>query len=119
MCRQFYRVYPIANALRSQLSWTQYRTLIQIPDPDKREYYELEAVNEGWTGLQLERQINAMLYERLLMSNDKEKVLAFARNERQPESPNSLSLILTRSSDLLDSRIRKNAESVGLCFIQL
>ena len=30
--------------------------LIQIPDPDKREYYELEAVNEGWTGRQLERQ---------------------------------------------------------------
>ena len=41
-CRQFYRVYPIANALRSQLNWTQYRMLIQIDDPDKRMYYELE-----------------------------------------------------------------------------
>ena len=30
MCRQFYRLYPIANALRSQLNWTQYRLLIQI-----------------------------------------------------------------------------------------
>ena len=29
-CRQFYRLYPIANALRSQLNWTQYRMLIQI-----------------------------------------------------------------------------------------
>ena len=28
-CRQFYRIYPIANALRSQLNWTQYRMLIQ------------------------------------------------------------------------------------------
>lgn len=27
MCRQFYRLYPIANALRSQLNWTQYRML--------------------------------------------------------------------------------------------
>lgn len=35
-CRQFYRTYPIGNALRSQLNWTQYRLLIQIPDPDKR-----------------------------------------------------------------------------------
>lgn len=43
---------------------------------DKREYYELEAVNEGWNGRQLERQINSMLYEWLLKSNDKEKVLA-------------------------------------------
>ena len=86
-CRQFYRTYPIGNALRSQLNWSQYRMLIQIPDLDKREYYELEAVNEGWTGRQLERQINSMLYERLLMSNDKEKVLAVARKERTPESP--------------------------------
>lgn len=87
MCRQFYRTYPIANAVRSQLNWTQYRMLIQIDDPDKREYYELEAVNEGWTSRQLERQINSMLYERLLLSNDKEKVLAVAHNERVPESP--------------------------------
>lgn len=87
MCRQFYRLYPIANALRSQLNWTQYRMLIQIPDPDKREYYELEAVNECWTGRQLERQINSMLYERLLLSNDKESVLAVARKERVPETP--------------------------------
>lgn len=86
-CRQFYKAYPKRNALRSQLNWSQYRMLIQIPDLDKREYYELEAVNEGWTGRQLERQINSMLYERLLMSNDKEKVLAVARKERTPESP--------------------------------
>ena len=33
-CRQFYRLYPIVNALRSQLNWTQYRMLIQIDDPD-------------------------------------------------------------------------------------
>ena len=90
MCRQFYRIYPIANAVRSQLNWTQYRMLIQIPDPDKREYYELEAVNNGWTGRELERQINSMLYERLLLSNDKEAVLAVARNERIPESPKEI-----------------------------
>lgn len=37
-CRQFYREYPIVNTLRSQLNWSQYRMLIQIPDHDKREY---------------------------------------------------------------------------------
>ena len=85
-CRQFYNTYP----MRSQLNWSQYRMLIQITDPDKREYYELEAVNEGWSGRQLERQINSMLYERLLMSNDKESVLAVARKERIPESPQEI-----------------------------
>lgn len=61
--------------------------LIQIPDPDKREYYELESVNNAWTARETERQINSMLYERLLLSNDKESVLAVARNQRIPESP--------------------------------
>ena len=86
-CRQFYRTYPIANTLRSQLNWSQYRRLIQIDDPDKREYYELESVNNAWTARETERQINSMLYERLLMSNDKESVLAVARKQRIPESP--------------------------------
>jgi hypothetical protein len=68
-CRQFYFAYPIVNALRSQFNWMQYRLLISISDNDKREYYELEAANNNWNGRELERQINALLYERLLMSN--------------------------------------------------
>ena len=86
-CRQFYRLYPIVNALRSQLNWTQYRMLIQIEDSDKRLYYELESVNNNWTARETERQINSQLYERLLLSNDKEAVLAVARKERIPQSP--------------------------------
>lgn len=88
--RQFYRTYPIANTLRSQLNWSQYRKLIQISDPDKREYYELESVNNAWTARETERQINSMLYERLLLSNDKESVLAVARKERIPEAPQEI-----------------------------
>ena len=88
--RQFFRLYPIASAVRSQLNWSQYRMLMQIPDADKREYYELEAVNNAWTGRELERQINSMLYERLLLSNDKESVLAVARGQRTPESPTEI-----------------------------
>lgn len=89
-CRQFYRLYPIGNALRSQLNWTQYRFLIQIDDPAKREYYELESVNNAWTARETERQINSKLYERLLLSNDKESVLAVARKERIPETPQEI-----------------------------
>jgi len=88
--RQFYRTFPIANALRSQLNWTQYRTLIQIADSSKREYYELEAVKNAWNGRELERQINSGLFERLLLSNDKESVLAVARNQKLPELPHEI-----------------------------
>jgi len=88
--RQFYRTFPIANALRSQLNWTQYRMLIQIADNSKREYYELEAVKNAWNGRELERQINSGLFERLLLSNDKESVLAVARNQKLPELPHEI-----------------------------
>ncbi|MBP5592303.1 DUF1016 family protein [bacterium] len=88
--RQFYRIYPIASAVRTQLNWLQYKLLIAIPDPDKREYYELEAVNNSWNGRELERQIHSQLYERLLLSNDKESVLAVARRERIPETPEEI-----------------------------
>ena len=76
--------------MRSQLNWTQYRTLIQITDADKREYYELAAANNGWTARELERQKNSLLYERLLKSNDKEAVLAVARGQRTPEAPTEI-----------------------------
>ena len=89
-CRQFYRMYPIASAVRTQLNWMQYKLLISIEDISKREYYELEAVKNAWTGRELERQINSSLYERLLLSTDKEAVMAIARNERLPETPQEI-----------------------------
>ena len=90
LCRQFYRIYPIANTLYSQLNWSQYKLLISISDEDKRAYYQLEAVNHCWTKRELERQINSQLYERLLLSNDKESVLAVARKERIPQQPQEI-----------------------------
>jgi predicted nuclease of restriction endonuclease-like (RecB) superfamily len=82
--RQFYRIFPIVNALRSQLSWTHYRTLIRIDNQDKREFYIAEADKNNWTARQLERQVNSQLFERLLLSNDVHSVLAIAREEKLP-----------------------------------
>ncbi len=82
--RQFYRIFPIANALRSQFTWTHYRMLMRINNQDKREYYIAESIKNNWTSRQLERQINSQLFERLLLSNDKESVLAIARGDKQP-----------------------------------
>ncbi len=84
LIRQFYRTFPIANALRSQLNWTQYKLLIRIESEDKREFYIAETVKNNWTSRQMERQINSQLFERLLLSNDVESVLAVARKEKFP-----------------------------------
>ena len=88
--RKFYRQYPIITTVRRELNWFQYRLLSSIDDDYKREYYELEAANHAWTGREMERQINSLLYERLLLSNDKESVLAVARKERTPEKPTEI-----------------------------
>jgi len=84
MNRQFYRTFPNTNALRSHFSWTHYRLLIRIDNQDKREFYIAEAAKNNWTARQLERQVNSQLFERLLMSNDVQSVLAVAREEKLP-----------------------------------
>ncbi|WP_433900862.1 DUF1016 N-terminal domain-containing protein [Sphingobacterium puteale] len=53
--RQFFRVFPIANALRSQLSWTQYRLLMRLDTEEQREFYIAETIKNNWTSRQLER----------------------------------------------------------------
>ncbi len=82
--RQFYRNFPIASALRTQLSWTHYKSLLGLDNSDKREFYVAESVKNNWSSRQLDRQINSGLYERLLMSSNRKDVLAIARNEKLP-----------------------------------
>ncbi|MDP4131834.1 MAG: PDDEXK nuclease domain-containing protein [Bacteroidota bacterium] len=85
--RQFYRAFPIMSALRTQFSWTHYKMFLSINNQEKKDYYLLEAAKNNWTARQLERQINSHLYERLLLGNDQEKVLAVARGQRMPADP--------------------------------
>lgn len=82
--RQFFRTFPITSTMRTQLNWTQYKLLISLNSDDKREFYIAESIKNHWSSKQLERQINSSLYERLLLSNDKESVLAVARGEKYP-----------------------------------
>lgn len=88
--KKFYLEFPIVHTLYAQLNWSQYKWLLDIADKDKREYYILETINNCWTARQMKRQINSMLYERLLLSNDKESVLAMARKEKAPEAPQEI-----------------------------
>ena len=86
----FYKTYPILHALHAKLNWMQYRLLSSISDETKREFYELEALKNNWSGRELERQINSLFYERLLLSTDKKAMLKIARNERLPQSADEI-----------------------------
>ncbi|HEX8577531.1 MAG TPA: PDDEXK nuclease domain-containing protein [Flavobacterium sp.] len=90
LMRQFYRAFPIANTLYSQLSWSHYKVLLRLDNKDKRDYYIAETVKNNWSVRQMERQVNSQLFERLLLSNDKESVLAVARNEKLPTNPDEI-----------------------------
>lgn len=76
--RQFYMIFPDwdkSYALRSQLSWTHYRSIMRVENPKAREYYLSEASNENWSTRVLERNINSLYYERLLSTQNKEEAL--------------------------------------------
>lgn len=73
--RAFYQAYPIWTAVRSKLSWTHYRILLQIENPKAREWYLQESVEQNWSARALERQIDKLYYERLLASQTKEPVI--------------------------------------------
>ncbi|HPS90124.1 MAG TPA: DUF1016 N-terminal domain-containing protein, partial [Methanosarcina vacuolata] len=66
--RSFYMCYPKMNALRSELSWTHYRLLLRVEQPDVRQFYMEECIAGRWSTRQLERQICSFYYERLLAS---------------------------------------------------
>lgn len=88
--RRFYQNYQIQQTVSVKLSWSHYCELLTISDPDKRSFYEKEAINSGWSTRELKRQISTSLYERLLLSEgktNKETVLALAEKEIEMSTP--------------------------------
>lgn len=64
---RFAEVFPdseIVTALRSQLSWTHLRELINIEDPLKRHFYTEFCRLERWSTRTLKAKMDGMLFER-------------------------------------------------------
>ena len=56
------------------LPWSHYERLIRVEDKKAREWYAKEAFEQGWSFRTLNRNINTLYYERLLMSKKKQPV---------------------------------------------
>lgn len=78
--RTFYLRYSISQTVSAEfkLSWSHYLILMRIEDIDARKFYEIEAFENNWSLRELKRQVNSSLYERLVLSKDKEKVKELA-----------------------------------------
>jgi predicted nuclease of restriction endonuclease-like (RecB) superfamily len=88
--REFYLKFKKVNALRSQLSWTHYRTLLHIENENARQFYLMESINSNWSTRELERQINTLLYERLALSRDKTKVMELSIKGQVIQNPEDI-----------------------------
>jgi predicted nuclease of restriction endonuclease-like (RecB) superfamily len=83
--RQFYLTYPIPSAVRTELAWTHYRTLMRLPEA-QRDFYGHMAVSGRWSSRELERQIGSMLYERTGLSRKPETLVASLPQPGRPPS---------------------------------
>ena len=76
--RKFFKVYGIPQTLSEEfqfnLSWSHYLILMRIENINARNFYEIEAFENNWSLRELKRQVNSSLYERLVLSKNKEKV---------------------------------------------
>lgn len=45
--------------ISQSLSWTHYITLMRIPNPDERNFYEIECVKNTWSVRELNRQLDS------------------------------------------------------------
>lgn len=78
--RIFYLRYSISQTVSAEfkLSWSHYLILMRMEDINARNFYEIEAFENNWSLRELKRQVNSSLYERLVLSKDKEKVKELA-----------------------------------------
>ena len=92
--RKFFKVYGIPQTLSEEfqfnLSWSHYLILMRIEDIGTRNFYEIEAIQNNWSLRELKRQVNSALYERLVLSKDKEKVKELAVKGQIIEKPQDI-----------------------------
>ena len=95
--RQFYTVYQEAPrkvaALLRQLPWTHNLTILaRCKTVEEREFYLRQTVGERWTSRELNRQINAGLFERAVMSPTK---VSAALRQLHPQAQQALKDVYT------------------------
>lgn len=101
---RFAEVFPdeqIVSALRRQLAWTHFKSLIYLDDPLKRDFYTEMCRVEHWPTRILEKKIQSMLFERTALSRKPEKLIAQELKALRKEGKLSPDLVF-RDPYLLD-----------------
>lgn len=90
--KSFYLIYGKGQTLSDQfkLSWSHYLILMRMENIEERNFYEIESIQNNWSLRELRRQIDSALYERLILSRDKEKVKELALKGQIIEKPEDI-----------------------------
>ena len=88
--RQLYLVYPKCATLSHKLSWSHYVELLKIDDPQERAFYLRECEEENWGVRELKRQMKSMLFQRLVLSKNKDEVIRLAQQGQIIEKPEDI-----------------------------
>ena len=72
------------------LSWSHYLILMRVENSDARSFYEIECTAQQWSVRQLSRQVGSCLYERLVLSRDKDEVMRLAKEGQTVEKPSDI-----------------------------
>jgi len=72
------------------LSWSHYLILMRIQNEDERKFYEIEAAKSQWNVRTLQRQYASSLYERILLSSDKDKVFELSTEGVLVQKPSDI-----------------------------
>jgi predicted nuclease of restriction endonuclease-like (RecB) superfamily len=84
--RLFYQTY-LEHEFKPNLGWIHYRALMRVHTLEARSFYEIEAEKNCWSGRELERQIDSLLFERLAKSRDKKGLLRLACKGQEIVTP--------------------------------
>lgn len=86
--RAFFLAYEKQQTVSAkfELSWSHYLKLMRINDINERKFYEIECRKNNWSLRELQRQFDSALYQRLVLSRDKEKVNELAEKGQIIES---------------------------------
>jgi len=87
LCVEFPKLLHIYETASRILSWSHYCELLKENNINARSFYEIEAVENGWSMRELRRQMDSMLYERLTLSRNKKRVKALASKGQIIENP--------------------------------
>jgi predicted nuclease of restriction endonuclease-like (RecB) superfamily len=72
------------------LAWSHYLVLLRVDRTEARSFYEIEAARESWSVRELERQVAALLFDRLAKNKSPEQVLELARKGQQVSVPSDV-----------------------------